>query len=268
MISLLDTPLSNEPKTPFGIRVEALTKRFGQETILAGIEFEIQPGEFTVLVGPSGCGKTTLLRMIGGLESITDGAIELTIQNEVVSRQLGDQIGYCFQEPRLLPWRTVIDNVALPLELRGMDESTRTERAREILALVGLTDDHAKLPHQLSGGMQMRVAIARALVTRPKLLLLDEPFAALDEINRARLDDELLRLWSETGVTVVMVTHSLTEAVYLGETIHIMASHPGRIADTIRIDLPVRSPGVRSQPEFVQWVALAHGMLAAQGHGD
>ena len=143
-----------------------------------------------------------------------------------------------------------------------LGNAPRLERARSALTLVGLAGDAAKLPHQLSGGMQMRVSIARAMVTRPRLLLLDEPFAALDEISRVRMDDELLKLWHETGVTIVMVTHSLTEAVYLGQDVHFMASSPGRISESLSVDLNDRTPAIRSTPAFAEWVALAHGMLA------
>ena len=250
------------PAGPFGINVENVSKSFDTGLVLDGIDLTIQPGSFAILVGPSGCGKTTLLRLMGGLDAPSDGRLELQGENRHFPSQMSEGIGYCFQEPRLLPWRTVIDNVVLPLELQGVSSDERVSLARETLHLVGLENDAAKLPHQLSGGMQMRVSIARAMVTRPRLLLLDEPFAALDEISRVRMDDELLKLWHETGVTVVMVTHSLTEAIYLGQEVHFMAASPGRITESLKVELDPRSPAIRSTPAFAEWVALAHGMLA------
>jgi len=205
--------------------------------------------------------------MIGGLEDISSGHIQfLAGSTELTKLPLG-LVGYCFQEPRLIPWRTVLENVALPLELAAVDQKMRMERAESTLTSVGLLEHRHKLPHQLSGGMQMRVSIARSMVTRPRLLLLDEPFAALDEISRARLDDELLSVWKEAGITIVLVTHSLVEAVYLGQTVHIMSGAPGQIADSLTIDLPARIPELRSTPEFAQWVALAHGILATDAIG-
>jgi len=252
----------SRPSAPFGIQIENVSKRFDSGLVLDGINLVIQPGSLSILVGPSGCGKTTLLRLMGGLDSPTEGRLELQANNRHVRSQMSEGIGYCFQEPRLLPWRSVIDNVALPLELKGLSSERRLSLALETLTLVGLETDAAKLPHQLSGGMQMRVSIARAMVTRPRLLLLDEPFAALDEISRVRMDDELLRLWHETGVTIVMVTHSLTEAVYLGQDVHFMAANPGRITESLKVELESRTPAIRSTAAFAEWVALAHGMLA------
>ena len=175
-----------------GLQVSRVTKRFqGGQTALESIDLTIEPGAFAVLVGPSGCGKTTLLRMLGGLEQPTDGVIQpFTAEGGRTTCADGD-VGYCFQEPRLLPWRSVEDNVALPLELKGVAASERRSRARSALDRVGLSDAYGLKPHQLSGGMQMRASIARALMTEPRVLLLDEPFGALDELSRAHLDDEL-----------------------------------------------------------------------------
>jgi NitT/TauT family transport system ATP-binding protein len=249
-------------QTPLGIRISGVTKRFDAETILDGLELGIDPGSFTVLVGPSGCGKTTLLRTIGQMEAVTSGQVDVLAGDTVLKDVEADRIGYCFQESRLLPWRTVLANVTLPLEIRGFSLAERNERGLETLRMAGLTGHDNKLPHQLSGGMQMRVSIARALITKPGLLLLDEPFSALDEISRARMDDELLRVWREFGLTVVLVTHSLTEAVYLGQTVHFMSETSGKIVDSLDIDLPERTPEIRSSSDFAQWVALAHGILA------
>jgi len=249
-------------QAPLGIRVCDVTKRFGAETVLHGLELNIEPGSLTVLVGPSGCGKTTLLRIIGQIEGVTAGEVKILAGDRPVQDIAADRIGYCFQEPRLLPWRTVLDNVTLPLEIRGVPLAERNTRGVETLRMAGLSGHHEKLPHQLSGGMQMRVAIARALISKPGLLLLDEPFGALDEISRARMDDELLRVWRDFGLTVVLVTHSLTEAVYLGQTVHFMSSSSGQIVDSLDIKLPERTPEIRSNSDFAQWVALAHGILA------
>lgn len=242
------------------------------------VSFTIAPGEFSVLVGPSGCGKTTALRMIGGLDVPSEGDVILQEPGGDSDLSSGTgrpglmpvmrtpgMVGYCFQEPRLLPWRTVLENVCLPFELDGTTHATSLERAREMLNTVGLQDASHKRPHELSGGMQMRVAIARALVTQPRLLLLDEPFGALDEITRARLDDELLALWRQVGVTVVMVTHSLAEAVYLGETVHVLSPSPGRLAQTMHIELGKRTAATRLTSEFSDYVARAHRALEVGG---
>ena len=252
-----------------GVRTSSVVKSYEGECVLSEIDLSVSAGSFTVLVGPSGCGKTTLLRLLGGLETPSSGQIDWLEPDGPADAAMTQRIGYCFQEPRLLPWRTVLENVLLPLELMGDVNADAATKAMDALALVGLRAHAHKRPHQLSGGMQMRVSIARAMVTQPQLLLLDEPFAALDEISRVRMDDELLSLWSETGVTVVMVTHSLTEAVYLGQDVHFMAANPGRIVDTLSVQLERRTPEIRSSTAFAEWVALAHGMLAiAEGHGS
>ena len=187
--------------------------------LFRSVSLTLAKGSFTALVGPSGCGKTTLLRLMGGLESLDGGTV----------RRADGAISFCFQEPRLLPWRSVLDNVAWPLELQGMKREERTQRAQAALARVQLLEAADRRPHALSGGMKKRVAIARALVASPALLLLDEPFGALDEVTRQDLDAELRTLWERERFTAVLVTHSLPEAVYLAERVVVFSPRPARI---------------------------------------
>jgi NitT/TauT family transport system ATP-binding protein len=201
---------------------------------LAGLDLTVGRHEFVSLLGPSGCGKSTALRLIAGLAKASRGRIEWP-QGE--QQQRGD-IGFVFQEPTLLPWANVLDNVWLPLRLQGRSRRAAAAEVSEALELVGLGDFARAYPRELSGGMKMRVSIARALVTRPKLLLMDEPFAALDEITRFRLNNDLLRLWRSQGWTVVFVTHSVYESVYLSSRVAVMAARPGRVAAEIGIDAP------------------------------
>jgi NitT/TauT family transport system ATP-binding protein len=193
-------------------------------------------GRFVSIVGPSGCGKSTLLQIIGGLASASSGHV--TIDGEPIDDPRPDKIGIVFQEPLLLPWKTAIENIEFPLALRGEPKEARRERALKLLDLVGLTDFARSLPHQLSGGMKQRVAIARGLVRNPRLLLMDEPFAALDEQTRTRMWAELLQIKDRSGATVVFVTHSLVEAVYLADEVLVMAARPGRIIERIEVNLP------------------------------
>jgi len=201
------------------VELTAVTREFDMAGILRPITRTLEPGSFTALVGPSGCGKTTLLRLIGGLDAPSTGR---------VTRSAGG-VGFCFQEPRLLAWRTVLENVALPLELAGMPRARRLARAREALRLVQLDEAATRFPHQLSGGMKMRASLARALVARPGLLLLDEPFGALDEVTRHELDAELRALWERERFTAVLVTHSMPEAVYLAERVLVFSPRPARL---------------------------------------
>ena len=250
-----------------GVHINHVYKDFDQHRVLDDIELNIQPGSFNILIGPSGCGKTTLLRILGGLETCSHGNIAyINRQNEIIEIQEGD-LSYGFQEPRLLPWRNVFDNVALPLSLCGVHSSKIATQVNQILDIVGLSDSAHLLPDALSGGMKMRAAIARSLVTQPRFLLLDEPFGALDEITKNRLDDELLALWQKLDVTVVLVTHSLSEAIYLGEKIYILSANPGRISHCLDIDLGKRTPQTRLSNEFAQYVAQAHQLLSkAEAH--
>lgn len=201
------------------IELTRVSRDFGAVAAVAPLDLALPAGSSTALVGPSGCGKTTLLRLIGGLDLPSAGLVE---------RGAG-AVGVCFQEPRLLAWRSVLDNVALPLEIAGVARAERTERAHDALMLVQLSDAHARLPHQLSGGMKMRASLARALVSRPSLLLLDEPFGALDEVTRHELDAALRALWEQERFTAVLVTHSMPEAVYVAERVVVFSPRPARI---------------------------------------
>src|SRR5687768_10870577 len=237
------------------VRVSALDKEFsaaGQAvtTALSGIDLTIGRGEFVSLIGPSGCGKSTLLRLIGDLTAPTAGSVEVNGKPAHAAR-MGREYGMVFQAPVLFEWRTVEENVKLPLELLSMDRSERDARAREMLDLVELSDFARHHPYQLSGGMQQRVAIARALALEPPILLMDEPFGALDEMTRDRLNLELLQVWSETSATVLFVTHSIAEAVFLSTRVVVMTPRPGEIATVIEIDLPrPRSEATRTLPRF------------------
>ena len=218
---------------------------------LAGIDLAIGEGEFVSLIGPSGCGKTTLLRVIADLEQATQGSVRV---NGMSPREAREQraYGYVFQAPALYPWRSVARNVALPLEIMGFAKAERDERVKRGLELVGLADFARKFPWQLSGGMQQRASIARALSFDPALLLMDEPFGALDEIVRDKLNEQLLRLWERTGKTVVFVTHSIPEAVFLSTRIVVMSPRPGRVHDVIECGLPRdRTLDIRETPAFL-----------------
>ena len=222
---------------------------------LSDVNFSFNDGDFVSLIGPSGCGKTTLLRIIADLEQPTAGDIRVNGLTPGEARQ-NRQYGYVFQAPALYPWRTVESNVMLPLEIMGFPAAERRERAAKNVALVNLTGFERKYPWQLSGGMQQRCSIARALSFDPKLLLMDEPFGALDEIVRDNLNLQLLRLWRETKKTVVFVTHSIPEAVFLSTKIIVMSPRPGRIIDVIDTGLPKeRTLDIRETPEFLK---LAH----------
>jgi len=209
----------------------------GQTKALEDIDLAIAPGEFVSLIGPSGCGKSTLLRLIGDLTAPTSGTI--TVNGKPARRARADRdYGIVFQAPVLFDWRTVQANVALPLEVKGVARAERDERVRAMLELVELTDFAPHHPYQLSGGMQQRVSIARALALEPSILLMDEPFGALDEMTRERMNSEVQRIWQRTGTTVVFVTHSIPEAVFLSSRVAVMSPRPGRIVRVIDIDLP------------------------------
>ncbi len=238
------------------VRIEGLSLVYetadGPVHALDGIDLDIEEGDFVSLIGPSGCGKTTLLRVIADLEQPTGGRIEV---NGVSPREarLQRSYGYIFQAAALYPWRTIERNVTLPLEVMGVPAGERAARARRYLDLVNLGGFEKKFPWQLSGGMQQRASIARALCFDPALLLMDEPFGALDEIVRDHLNEQLLRLWDKTGKTVVFVTHSIPEAVFLSTRIVVMSPRPGRIVDTIRADFPRdRTLEIRETPAFLE----------------
>ncbi len=227
----------------------------GPAPALGPLDLSLAEGEFLALLGPSGCGKSTLLRLIAGLAPPSSGRIHRRTE----AGERGTP-GFVFQDPTLLPWASVFDNVFLPLRLRGLRRSAARTRIEAALTLVGLEAVADRYPHQLSGGMRMRVSIARALVMRPRLLLLDEPLAALDEITRHRLNDDLLRLWRHERLTVLFVTHSVFEAVYLATRVLVMSPSPGRIAAELDPGLPeLRTSALRSDPVF----AAACGRVSA-----
>ena len=255
------------------IAVDKLSLTFqtadGPVHALSGIDLTIGKGEFVSLIGPSGCGKTTLLRVIADLEQPTAGAIQVNGVSPHRARQ-SRAYGYVFQAPALYPWRTIARNVALPLEIMGLSRAERTERVARNLDLVNLAGFERKFPWQLSGGMQQRASIARALAVEPDLLLMDEPFGALDEIVRDHLNEQLLHLWAKTDKTVVFVTHSIPEAVFLSTRIVVMSPRPGRVYDVIECDLPAeRTLDTRETPEFL---AIAHrvreGLRAGHSYDD
>jgi NitT/TauT family transport system ATP-binding protein len=218
---------------------------------LSNVSLGVEKGDFISLIGPSGCGKTTLLRVIADLEHPTDGSISIHGMTPEEAR-LKRAYGYVFQAPALYPWRTIGKNIALPLEIMGYSKDERAERVRKGLDLVNLTGFENKFPWQLSGGMQQRASIARALSFDPELLLMDEPFGALDEIVRDKLNEQLLRLWEKTQKTVVFVTHSIPEAVFLSTKIVVMSPRPGKIHDIIDCNFPRdRTLDIRETPEFL-----------------
>lgn len=233
------------------VRLTDVAKRFPNGTLaLDRLDLAIEAGSFVSLLGPSGCGKSTVLRMIAGLIAPSSGRIE---RPGLPERETGahPELGFVFQEPTLMPWASVTDNVRLPLKVAGMAGAESKRRAAEALSLVGLDGFGHVYPRELSGGMKMRVSIARALVTRPKLLLLDEPFAALDEITRFKLNNDLLELWRRLGWTVVFVTHSVFESVYLSNRVVVMSARPGRISGDLSIDAPYpRDDGFRVSDSY------------------
>jgi NitT/TauT family transport system ATP-binding protein len=232
---------------------------------LSSIDLAVRRGEFVSFIGPSGCGKTTLLRVIADLEQPTSGAIHVNGVSPAEARRTRCY-GYVFQAPALYPWRSIARNVALPLEVMGLSAAERAERVKRNLALVNLTGFERKFPWQLSGGMQQRASIARALSFDPDLLLMDEPFGALDEIVRDHLNEQLLQLWAKTRKTVIFVTHSIPEAVFLSTRIVVMSPRPGRVHDIIDCDLPgERTLDIRETPEFLAIAARVRQGLR-EGH--
>ena len=239
-----------------------------QVIALTDIGLTVAPGEFVSLIGPSGCGKSTLLRLVANLITPTTGSILVNGKSAAQAR-LDQDYGMAFQQAGLFEWRTVVKNVELPLELKGWDKGRRRQRAMEMLELVKLADFAEHRPWQLSGGMQQRVAIARALAAHPGLLLMDEPFGALDEMTREHMQTELLRICDETGTSVVFVTHSIAEAVYLSDRVVVMSPRPGRITDVVGVDLGAeRTIDTREDPQFFKKVTeVREALRAVEGHG-
>jgi NitT/TauT family transport system ATP-binding protein len=252
------------------VNLKGVSKEFGQGGVVAirGIDLEIGEREFVSLIGPSGCGKSTLLRIIGDLIQPSRG--EVTVKGKTAHRaRLGRDYGIVFQDAVLFDWRTVAKNISLPLEMMGWDRRRRAERVKELVDLVelgGFEDHH---PWQLSGGMQQRVSIARALSFDPALLLMDEPFGALDEMTRERLNLELLRIWEASGSTVVFVTHSISEAVFLSTRVVVMSARPGQIVGIVDVDLPQpRTTETREEPRFAELIREVRQLLRKGGGFD
>jgi NitT/TauT family transport system ATP-binding protein len=254
------------PPSPY-IRIshvdKTYTSRRGPVQALQDIDVDVAKGEFVSILGPSGCGKSTLLKCIAGLESISGGRIE--VAGAGVS-EAPENLGIVFQRDVLLDWRTVLDNVLVVAELRGLDPRQYRARALALLKLFGLEQFAERFPWELSGGMRQRASICRALLVDPELLLMDEPFGALDAMTRDELNVELRRMWMETHKTIIFITHSVTEAVYLSDRIVVMSRNPGRIAEIITVDLPQHRPlSLRGEPDFSRYTTRIFGMFSSMG---
>ncbi|WP_168916148.1 ABC transporter ATP-binding protein [Microcella flavibacter] len=271
------TPATSTAVAAPAVAVTGVDKIFstkaGEVTALTGIDLAVAPGEFVSLIGPSGCGKSTLLRLIADLDTPSSGTVEV-FGTSAHQARLDQKYGIAFQQAGLLPWRTVAGNIALPLELAGVAPAERTARVEQLVALVGLGDFADRFPDQLSGGMQQRVAIARALAKKPALLLMDEPFGALDEMTREYMQTELLRIAADTGAAVVFVTHSIPEAVYLSDRVVVMSPRPGRIADVVTMNLgrtADRADDLREDGAFFEMITSVrealHGSPVAGARG-
>jgi len=247
------------------IALRSVSKRYRTGSVaLEGVSVEVERGEFVTFLGPSGCGKSTLLRLVSGLSAATEGSVSVNGMTPENAREL---MSFIFQDPTLMPWRTVEENVGLGLELEHAARPLRMERVAGMLAMVGLAHVSGHYPRQLSGGMKMRASIARALVSRPRIVLMDEPFAALDEMTRDRMNEELLRLYNEHKWTVLFVTHSVAEAVFLSTRIVILSPHPGRLAHDVAVDLPwPRTAELRDSPAFEQTVTRVSRLLRGVQH--
>lgn len=259
-VATMTRPTAISEPTPAGpppLAVENVTKRFGEGpealTAIDQISFTVEAGEFVSVIGPSGCGKSTLFHVLGGLTNATSGQVR--VENETINGP-HSAVGIVFQEESTFPWRNVIDNVAFPLELQGIGREERHETARRFIEMVGLQGFEKRLPSELSGGMRQRVSIARTLAARPRILLMDEPFAALDEQTRLLLGDRVLQIQQDLAQTTLLITHSITEAVQLSDRILVMSYRPGRVKRIVKVDLPrPRTSDVVVSPEFGAYVA-------------
>jgi NitT/TauT family transport system ATP-binding protein len=251
------------------VTLNGVAKRFANGTLaLDQLDLAIRNGEFVSLLGPSGCGKSTALRLVAGLTEPTRGSVSWSGTRRKAQRRDKPDVGFVFQEPTLMPWATVIRNVILPLELQGVEHRLAAQRAAAALQRVGLASFRDSYPRELSGGMKMRVSIARALVTDPPLLLMDEPFAALDEITRFKLNDDLLELWRTVGHTVIFVTHSVFESVYLSSRIVIMTPRPGQVFTELVVDAPYpRDDSFRTSAEYARHCRIASQALSRAMEG-
>lgn len=266
----INAAIAAAPRQPL-LHLADIKKSFASgTTALTGVDLAIYPGEFVSLLGPSGCGKSTLLKIIAALATPSSGTIDWPQSPHEAAKGAEPSLSFVFQEPTLLPWRTAAENVRLPLMLAGINKQEARERAAEALDLVGLAAFADQHPRQLSGGMKMRVSIARALVTRPKILLMDEPFAALDEITRNKLNDDLLKFFARQHLTVIFVTHSVYELVFLSSRIVVMSSRPGRIASEIPVEMAYpRTEEFRTSPAYNERCRLVSAALRMAMHaGD
>jgi NitT/TauT family transport system ATP-binding protein len=254
------------PPSAIAVSLRAVRKTYANGiNALDRLNLDVWSGEFVSLLGPSGCGKSTALRIIAGLTDPSEGAVEWPFAQP--PRAAGE-VGFVFQEPTLMPWATVVRNVRLPLDLKGLPATEAAPRVEATLSRVGLADFGSTYPRELSGGMKMRVSIARALVTEPSLLLMDEPFAALDEITRFKLNDDLLALWHALRKTVVFVTHSIFESIYLSDRVVVMTPRPGRVFTELAVEAPQpRDPGFRTSAEYASLCRRASEALAAASSG-
>ncbi|MDL4841005.1 ABC transporter ATP-binding protein [Aquibacillus rhizosphaerae] len=245
------------------VSFQHVSKVFNGETIaLSDFNLSIDEGEFLSFLGPSGCGKSTALRLVAGLGNATQGTVKVFNEPPKQIVQNTNDIAFVFQDANLLPWRTVLDNVLLPLELRGGNKKEQKKEAIRVLEMVGLKEHVKAYPRQLSGGMKMRVSIARALAAKPKMLLMDEPFGALDEITRQTLQLELLDIWKKEDMTILFVTHNVFEAVFLSTRIAVMSARPGRLSSTIDVELPFpRQLSIRTNQKFTDYVDVASDSL-------
>ncbi len=262
----VDTSLSSS-----AITIENLTVRFSSKradvTAIDDIDLQVADGEFVSIAGPSGCGKSTLLKVIAGLTDATAG--EVLLRGEKV-RGPQREIGYVFQRAALLEWRSVRKNILLQAEMRGMPRQAAQQRCDELIEMTGLTGFESALPHELSGGMQQRVSLCRALLHQPRVLLMDEPFGALDALTREKMNVELHRIWRETGTTVVLVTHSVAEAVYLANRVVVMSPRPGRIVETLDVELPAERDYAETmeRPEFITVANRVRDLLGSTSAAD
>ena len=250
---------------PACIVLDRVSLRFkserGEVEALSDISLSVAEGEFVALLGPTGCGKSSLLRLVSDLLAPTAGTIAVRGEPAAAARRV-NQFGFVFQEPALLSWRTALGNVQLPLEVVGYPRERRIARCEELLDSVGLLKFKDAYPHELSGGMKQRVAIVRALAWNPSILLMDEPFSALDELTRGQLQDDLLRIWSRERKTVLFVTHNISEAIYLADRVVVMSPHPGRSKNVLRPELPrPRTADMHETPEFMTWTRAARAAL-------
>jgi NitT/TauT family transport system ATP-binding protein len=245
------------------IHLAGVRKTYGEHLAISDASFDVMPGELVSLVGPSGCGKSTLLKILAGLHPHDGG--ELRIGSPSHPFDPSKDVGMVFQAPLLLKWRRILENVLLPAEILGLPMAESRSRARDLLALVGLAGNEAKYPYELSGGMQQRAAIARALIHDPKLVLMDEPFGALDALTREKMNLELLRIWKEAGKTIVFVTHGISEAVFLGTRVVVLTAGPARMADNFEVDLPhPRTLEMKTHEKFGEYTRRIYRLLGME----